>query len=266
MVRYKTTDEIECIRNSSLLVAKTLAEVAANIRPGVTTIALDKIAETFIRDHGAVPGFKGYQGFPATLCASPNAVVVHGFPGNCELKEGDILSVDCGVLMNGFYGDSAYTFAIGEVSEPVRRLMKTTYECLLLAIEAAIEGNRIGDISYAVQTHAEKSGYTVVRELVGHGLGRMLHEAPEVPNFGKKGSGLLMKQGLVLAIEPMINLGQRFVVQEKDGWTIRTADRKPSAHYEHTVAVGPGKADILSSFKFIEQALENNPNNTVIIR
>jgi methionyl aminopeptidase len=265
MVHYKTKEEIEYIRQSSLLVAKTLAEVAKEIKPGITTKSLDTIAETFIRDHGAIPGFKGYHGFPATLCMSPNEVVVHGFPGDNVLKEGDILSVDCGVLMNGYYGDSAYTFAIGEISDSVKRLLKITYQCLLIAIEHAVEGNYLGDLSYSIQSHAELNGYTVVRELVGHGLGRGLHEEPEVPNFGKKGKGLPLKEGLVIAIEPMINLGQRFVVQERDGWTIRTADRKPSAHYEHTVAIGKGKANILSTFKYIEEALLNNQNNSIII-
>lgn len=266
MIQYKTKEEIEYIRESSLLVAKTLGEVASMIRPGITTAALDKVAETFIRDHDAVPGFKGYHGFPATLCVSPNEVVVHGFPGNNELREGDILSIDCGVLKNGFYGDSAYTFAIGEIEESVKRLLRTTYQCLAIGIAAAIEGNTVGDLSSAIQHHAEHAGYTVVRELVGHGLGRMLHEPPEVPNYGKKGKGPVLKQGMVIAIEPMINLGQRFVVQEKDGWTIRTSDRKPSAHFEHTVAVGKEEADILSSFTYIEEALKNNPNNSIITR
>ncbi len=265
MVHYKTTEEIEYIRQSSLLVAKTLAEVAKEIRPGITTRMLDSIAETFIRDHGAIPGFKGYQGFPATLCMSPNEVVVHGFPGDNELKEGDILSVDCGVLMNGYYGDSAYTFAIGEISDLVKRLLKTTYQCLLIGIDHAVEGYTLGDLSYSIQKHAEDHGYTVVRELVGHGLGRGLHEEPEVPNFGKKGNGMTLKEGLVIAIEPMINLGQRFVVQGKDGWTIRTADRKPSAHFEHTVAVGKGKADVLSTFDYVKEALLNNQHNSIII-
>ena len=265
MVHYKTKEEIEYIRQSSLLVAKTLAEVAKEIRPGITTKVLDSIAETFIRDHGAIPGFKGYHGFPATLCMSPNEVVVHGFPGDNELKEGDILSVDCGVLMNGYYGDSAYTFAIGEVSDSVKRLLKTTYQCLLIGIDHAVEGFTLGDLSYSIQEHAEYQGYTVVRELVGHGVGRELHEAPEVPNFGRKGKGLTVKEGLVIAIEPMINLGQRFVVQGKDGWTIRTADRKPSAHYEHTVAVGKVKADVLSTFDYVKDALLNNQNNSIII-
>ncbi len=265
MIHYKTKEEIEYIRQSSLLVAKTLAEVAKKIRPGITTRELDKLAETFIRDHGGIPGFKGYHGFPYTLCMSPNEVIVHGFPSDAELNEGDILSVDCGVFMNGYYGDSAYTFAIGEVSNPVKRLLKTTYQCLLIGIENAVEGQVLGDISGSIQKHAEENGYTVVRELVGHGLGRSLHEAPEVPNFGKKGKGMPLKEGLVIAIEPMINLGQRFVVQENDGWTIRTADRKPSGHYEHTVAIGKKNADVLSTFRYIEEALLNNNNNSIII-
>jgi methionyl aminopeptidase len=266
MIEYKSDSEIESIRESSLLVAKTLGEVARQIRPGVKTIDLDRIAEEFIRDHGAIPGFKGYQGFAGTLCISPDEQVVHGIPGQRELKEGEIVSIDCGVLKNGFYGDSAYTFAVGEIDEATRRLLNVTYQCLMLGIEKAVEGNTLGDISSVIQEHAEKSGYGVVRELVGHGLGRKLHEPPEVPNFGKKGKGLTLRQGLVIAIEPMINMGKRFVVQEKDGWTIRTTDRKPSAHYEHTVAVRKEKADVLSSFQYIEEALLINKNNTVIIR
>ena len=264
MIFVKSKEEIELIRESSLLVSKTLAEVAKHIRPGITTKYLDQMAEQFIRDHQATPGFKGYHGFPYSLCISPNEVIVHGFPSERELREGEILSVDCGVLKNGYYGDSAYTFAIGEIASPVLKLLQTTYECLYLAIEKAIEGLYIGDISEAVQKHAERAGYGVVRELVGHGLGKQLHEAPEVPNFGQRGKGPRLKEGLVIAIEPMINMGTRHVVQEKDGWTIRTSDRKPSAHYEHTVAVGKGKADVLSSFGFIEQALKNNPNISVI--
>lgn len=265
MIQYKTEEEIALIRESSLLVAKTHAEVAGRIKPGMTTRELDRIAETFIRDHNASPGFKGYHGFPFTLCASPNEVVVHGFPNDRELQEGDILSIDCGVLKNGFYGDSAYTYAVGEVSDALKRLMRNTFQCLMLGIEVAVDGNTIGDIGYTIQSHAEKAGYTVVRELVGHGVGRNLHEAPEVPNFGKAGKGPGLKKGMVIAIEPMINLGQRFVVQEKDGWTIRTADRKPSAHYEHTIAIMQGKAEILSSFSYIEEALKKNINNTIII-
>jgi methionyl aminopeptidase len=266
MIEYKSDNEIEFIRESSLLVAKTLGEVAKHIRPGIKTIDLDRIAEEFIRDHNAVPGFKGYQGFSGTLCISPNDQVVHGIPGERILQEGEIVSIDCGVLKNGFYGDSAYTFAIGEIDDSTRRLLNVTYQCLMLGISHAVEGNTLGDISSAIQDHAENAGYSVVRELVGHGLGRKLHEPPEVPNFGKKGKGLTLRQGLVIAIEPMINLGKRFIVQEKDGWTIRTTDRKPSAHYEHTVAVRKNKADVLSSFQYIEEALKLNTHNTVIIR
>ncbi len=266
MIIYKTIEEIELIRQSSLLVAKTHGELARLIRPGLATIELDRLAETFIRDHGGIPAFKGYQGFPFTLCVSPNEIVVHGFPNNKPLQEGDILSIDCGVLMNGYYGDSAYTYAVGEIRDDVKRLLKTTYKCLQLGIDEAVEGNRLGDISWAIQNHAESAGYTVVRELVGHGVGRRLHEAPDLPNYGKKGRGERIKNGLVLAIEPMINLGQRFVVQGRDGWTIRTADRKPSGHYEHTIAVINGKAEKLSTFEYIEKELQNNKNNLVIIR
>lgn len=255
MVYYKTLEEIELIRKSSLLVGKTLAEVAREIAPGVTTEKLDKIAETFILDHGGVPAFKGYDGFPATLCISCNSAVVHGIPGKYELKEGDLISVDCGVLMNEFYGDSAYTFAVGEVAEEVQKLMRVTKESLLKAIEFARPGQRLGDISYAVQSHAEQNGFSVVRELVGHGIGRSLHEAPEVPNYGGRGRGMLLKEGLVIAVEPMINLGRKEVKKAKDNWTIVTADGKPSAHYEHTIAVTKNGVDVLSSFEFVEQVL-----------
>ncbi len=265
MIQLKTIEEIELIRESSLLVAKTHGELAKHIRPGITSMELDRIAETFIRDHGAVPGFKGYHGFPYTLCISPNEVVVHGFPKNEPLQEGDILSIDCGVLKNGYYGDSAYTFAVGEISPEKKRLLKTTFQCLMIGIEQLVEGNTLGDVSWAVQNHAEKAGYSVVRELVGHGLGRKLHEPPELPNFGRKGKGEAIKNGLVVALEPMINMGKRFVVQEKDGWTIRTTDRKPSGHYEHTVAVLNGKPEVLSTFAFIEESLKNNKYNSVII-
>ena len=266
MIIYKTIEEIELIRQSSLLVAKTHGELARLIRPGLPTIELDRLAETFIRDHGGIPGFKGYQGFPFTLCMSPNEVVVHGFPNNKPLQEGDIVSIDCGVLMNGYYGDSAYTYAVGEIRDDVKRLLKTTYKCLEIGIEQAVEGNRLGDISWAIQNHAENAGFTVVKELVGHGVGRRLHEPPDLPNYGKKGRGERIKNGLVLAVEPMINMGQRFVVQARDGWTIRTADRKPSGHYEHTIAVINGKAEKLSTFEYIEKALQENINNLVIIR
>ncbi len=246
------------MKESSLLVGKTLAEVAKLIRPGIETIVLDRMAEEFIRDHGAVPGFKGYNGFPYTLCISVNEQVVHGFPGHRPLLEGDIVSVDCGVLKNGFYGDSAYTFAVGTVQEEVRLLMKRTLESLYRAIEVAVEGNRIGDIGHAVQSHVEQYGYSVVRDLVGHGLGRELHEKPEVPNYGKRGTGIKLQEGMTLAIEPMVNLGSRQVVQMPDGWTISTADRRPSAHYEHDIVVRKGKAEILSTFDHIEAVINAN--------
>ena len=255
MIYFKTEEEIELIRDSSLLVGKTLAEVAGVIGPGIKTIVLDELAEAFIRDNGAVPGFKGYNGFPFTLCISVNEQVVHGFPGDRVLQDGDIVSVDCGVLKDGFYGDSAYTFPVGEVKPEILGLMKRTREALDLGIEAAADGGRVGDIGFTIQHYVEKYGYGVVRDLVGHGVGRHLHEKPEIPNYGKRGTGAKLKAGMVLAIEPMINLGVKNVVQESDGWTIRTADRMPSAHYEHTVAVRPGKAETLSSFQFIEEEL-----------
>ncbi len=257
MISLKTEEEIEIQRESSLLVGKTLAEVARHIRPGIKTIELDRIAETFIKDNKAVPGFKGYGGFPGSLCISVNDQVVHGIPGTYELKDGDIVSIDCGVLKNGFYGDSAYTFEVGEVDADIKKLIKTTKESLYLAIEQAVEGNRTGDIGYAIQSYIEPFGYGIVRELVGHGVGRQLHEKPEVPNYGKRGSGVKLKSGMVLAIEPMINLGTRAVKQEADGWTIRTADGKPSAHFEHDVAIRNGKADMLSSFEMIETVLKS---------
>jgi methionyl aminopeptidase len=255
MIYLKTDEEIELLRESSLLVGKTLAEVAKAIEPGVKTIKLDRIAETFIRDNGAVPGFKGYNGFPFTLCISVNEQVVHGFPSEEPLRDGDIVSIDCGVLKNGFYGDSAYTFAVGEVDEEVLLLMKRTKESLYEGIKMAVAGKRVGDIGHAVQSYVEQFGYAVVRDLVGHGLGRNLHEKPEVPNYGRRGQGPLLKSGMVLAIEPMINLGTKNVVQERDGWTIRTRDRKPSAHYEHDVAIRNGTADVLSTFDYIEEEL-----------
>lgn len=255
MIYLKTDEEIELLRESNLLVGMTLGELAKWIAPGITTLKLDKIAEEFIRDHGAVPGFLGYGGFPNTLCVSVNEQIVHGFPSNYELKDGDIVSIDCGTLKNGFNGDSAYTFCVGEVAYDVRRLLKTTKESLYLGIEQAVEGKRVGDISNAVQTYCEKKGYSVVREFCGHGVGKRLHEDPEVPNYGRRGCGPLLKSGMVIAIEPMINLGSRNIVIERDGWTTRTRDRKPSAHFEHTVAVREGKADILSSFKYVEEVL-----------
>ncbi len=257
MISLKTEEEIEIQRESSLLVGKTLAEVAKHVRPGIKSIELDHIAETFIRDHKAVPAFKGYGGFPGSLCISVNDQVVHGIPGNYELKDGDIASIDCGVLMNGFYGDYAYTFEVGEVDESIRTLVRVTKESLYLAIEQAIVGKRIGDIGHAVQSHVEPYGFGVVRELVGHGVGRQLHEKPEVPNYGKRGTGVKLKKGMVLAIEPMINMGDRAVKQEADGWTIRTVDGLPSAHFEHNVVVREGKAEFLSSFEMIENVLKS---------
>ncbi len=257
-VIYKTNEEIELLKESNQLVGKTLGEITKWIKPGVTTNYLDKIAEEFIRDNGGVPGFLNYGGFPNTLCISPNEQVVHGIPSDKAIEEGDILSVDCGVLMNGFYGDSAYTFPVGEVSEAKKKLMRITKESLYKGIENAIHGNRLGDIGAAVQQYVQKEGYSVVREMVGHGVGRDLHEDPQVKNYGKRGRGQLLREGLVIAIEPMINMGKQFIVQEEDGWTIRTADREPSAHFEHTVAVRKGKAEILSTFKYVEEVLNQN--------
>ena len=253
---YKTKEEIELIRESSLLVAKTLAEVAKVIKPGVTTLSLDKVAYQFINDNKAIPAFLNYNGFPNSLCISVNSQVVHGIPGKYELKEGDIVSVDCGVIKNKFFGDSAYTFPVGEVKSEVLNLLKVTKESLYKAIEMCIVGKRLGDIADAVQTYCEGYGFSVVRELVGHGIGQDLHESPEVPNYGKRGTGLKLEEGLVIAIEPMINLGKKAIKQDNDGWTIITADNLPSAHFEHTVAIGKNKADILSSFEYIEEALK----------
>ncbi len=256
----KTEEEIELIRESSLLVGKTLAEVAKIIRPGVSPLELDALAEEFIRDHGGVPGFKGYNGFPNTLCTSINAQVVHGIPSNNVLQDGDIISVDCGVLKNEFFGDVAYTFEVGDVSDEIKSLLETTKECLKAGIEAAKAGNRIGDIGSAVQTLAESKGYGVVRELVGHGLGKSLHEAPEVPNYGRKGNGMKLKEGLVLAIEPMINLGKRHVKQDEDGWTIITSDGLPSAHFEHDIVVRKNGAEVLSTHMYVEEVLNKLVN------
>ncbi len=260
MISYKTKEEIELIRQSSLLVGKTLAEVARHIKPGIKTIELDRIAENFIRDNKAVPAFKGYSGYPATLCVSVNDVIVHGIPGNYELKDGDLVSVDCGTLMNGFYGDSAYSFGVGEVSEEKKLLMQRTKESLYLGIKAAKAGNRVGNIGYEVQTYVESFGYSVVRELVGHGIGKDLHEKPEVANYGRRGEGTMLRPGLVICIEPMINLGKRYISQDKDGWTIRTADNMPSAHFEHQILVTEGEPTILSSFDEIENVLKAKAN------
>ena len=246
MIFVKTGEEIELLRESNRLVGMTLGEMAKHIRPGISTLELDRIAEEFIRDHGAEPGFLGYGGFPNTLCISVNDVVVHGIPSEkCVLQEGDIVSIDCGTLKNGFYGDSAYTFEVGEVDEEIRKLLRVTKESLYKGIGKAVAGMRIGDIGHAVQSHCEAEGYSVVREMVGHGVGHDLHEEPQVPNYGRQGQGVKLKEGMVIAIEPMINLGKRHIYQEADGWTIRTRDKKPAAHFEHTVAVGKNSADIL---------------------
>jgi len=255
-VNYKSVEEIELIRESALLVGKTLGEIAKVIGPGVKTIELNKLAETFIRDHKGVPAFLNYNGFPYSLCISLNNQVVHGFPSDRPLVEGDLVSVDCGVVLHKYYGDSAYTFAIGEVSETVKNLMKVTKECLYLGIDKAVAGLRVGDIGYAVQEHAERNGFGVVKELVGHGVGVRLHEKPEVPNYGKRGSGIKLEEGMVIAIEPMINAGRAGVRFWDDGWTVSTSDGKPSCHYEHTVAVNKGKADILSTFSYVEEVLK----------
>ena len=255
MIYLKTDEEIELLREANLVVARTLAEVAKVIAPGVTTLKLDAVAEEYIRSQGAVPGFKGYGGFPGTLCVSVNENVVHGIPSNYALREGDIVSVDCGAVKDGCNGDSTYTFCVGEVAGEVKNLLRTNKESLYVGIEKAVEGNRIGDIGHAVQEYCEKRGYSVVRELCGHGVGKRLHEEPDVPNYGRKGTGPLIKNGMVIAIEPMINMGSKNIVIERDGWTCRTKDRKPSAHFEHTIAVHGGKPDILSSFAYVEEVL-----------
>jgi methionyl aminopeptidase len=257
MIYIRSDEEIELIKISAQILGKAHAEVAKLIRPGVTTKELDKVAETFIKDNGGSPSFLGYNKFPASLCISVNDVVVHGIPGRYEVRDGDIISIDCGVKLNGYHSDSAYTYPVGTVSPAVRRLLARTKESLYMGIEKAVEGNRVGDVGYAVQTYAEKFGYSVVRELVGHGVGQNLHEAPEVPNYGKRGQGPKLHEGMILAIEPMINFGKKAIVQERDGWTIRTVDRKPSAHFEHTVAVRKGKAEILTTFEYIEAVTAN---------
>lgn len=260
MIYYKTKAEIELARESALLVSKTLTETAKLLRPGVTTLALDKFIGTFIRDHGASPSFLNYHGYPFNSCMSVNDVVVHGFANENELKEGDIISIDVGAYKNGFHGDHAYTFAIGNPGEAVAQLIRVTKESLYKGIEKATAGNRVGDISFAIQEHTEKKyGYGVVRELVGHGLGRSMHEDPQVANYGKRGSGTKLREGLILAIEPMINLGRREVFTEPDGWTVRTVDHSVSVHFEHDVCVQKNKADILSDYSIIEEAERNNP-------
>ncbi len=249
---YKTKEDIELIRQSATILGKLHGELAKMIKVGVQTITLDKFADEYIKDHNGIPSFKNYNGFPNALCISVNDAVVHGLPSEYELKEGDVISVDCGVLYKGFHSDSAYTHAVGEIKPETAELLRVTKESLYLAIAEVKQGNRLGDVGYAVQRHAEKHGFTVVRELVGHGIGRKLHEEPQVPNYGKRGNGVIFREGLVLAIEPMINLGQRFIEQIADG-TVRTIDRKPSAHFEHTVAIIGGKCEVLTTFDYIEK-------------
>lgn len=255
MIYLKTREEIELCRAASQMVSRTLGLIAREIKEGVELLHLDRLAEQYIRDNGGIPAFKGYGGFPATLCISVNEAVVHGIPDRRVIKDGDIVSVDCGVKLNGFHGDHAYTFTIGNVSPEALKLVEVTKECLYLGIEQCRLNGHIGDISYAVQKHAESNGYGVVRELVGHGLGRDLHEKPDVPNYGSRGSGKKIKNGMVLAIEPMINMGTKSVRQLNDGWTIVTVDKKPSAHFEHNVAVIDGRTEVLSTFDYVEEAL-----------
>ncbi len=267
MIYYKTREEIELIRDCSLLLSKALAEVAKLLKPGMLPATLDKVAEEFIRDHGGEPAFKGYKKFPYTLCVSVNENVVHGFPTGKELKEGDVVSLDSGVKKNGFFSDSAYTFMLGEVGEEAERLVVASKEALFLGIDKAVAGNRVGDISFAIQDFIEREKrYHVVRELVGHGIGKTLHEDPEVPNYGRRGTGAMLREGLVIAIEPMVNRGTQKVVQEDDGWTIRTSDRSVSAHYELMVAVRRNReADLLTAFSFIEAEVAKNPNLKPVI-
>ena len=260
MVIYKTAGQIEQMRQSALLVSQTLSEVAKILKPGLTTLELDIMIGEYIRDHKAIPAFLNFHGYPYNSCLSVNDVVVHGFPNKNELKEGDIISVDIGTILDGWYGDHAYTFAIGDPGQEIMKLITTTKASLYKGIEKAVAGNRIGDIGFAIQEHAEKkNGYGVVRELVGHGLGRSMHEDPQVPNYGKKGNGTKLKEGTVIAIEPMINMGTRNVFTEADGWTVRTADGKPSVHFEHDVAIGKTKADVLSDYGIIEKEEARNP-------
>lgn len=256
MIRYKSDEEIELIRKSGDVLGRTHAELAKNIKPGLKTNELEVIANSFIKDNGGVPSFKGFKGFKYALCISVNEVVVHGFPSDYELKEGDVISIDCGVKLNGYHADSAYTYPVGQISAEKQNLLKVTKESLYVGIEQAKLGARMGDIGFAIQNYVETNKYSVVRELVGHGLGKELHEKPEVPNYGKRGKGQVLQKGLVIAIEPMVNMGKKNIVQERDGWTIRTADRLPSAHFEHTVAIKNGVADILTTFKYIEEVLK----------
>ncbi len=260
MIIIKTPEEIDLMRESALIVSRTLGIVASEIKPGITTLSLDKLAEEFIRDQGAEPGFLGLYDFPNTLCMSPNAQIVHGIPNDTPLNEGDIISVDCGALKNGFYGDHAYTFEVGEVAEETKKLLQITKESLYVGMREFRAGNRVGDVGSAIQNYTEKHGYGVVRELVGHGLGKVMHEDPEMPNYGRRGRGKKFKEGMVVAIEPMINMGTQRINQLKDGWTILTADGKPSAHFEHDVAIINGKPELLSTFKYIYDALGISSN------
>lgn len=255
MIKIKTRAEIELMRESALLVSKTLGMLAKEVKPGITTLYLDKLAEEFIRDHGGIPGFLGLYNFPNTLCVSPNAQVVHGIPNEKPLENGDIVSIDCGVLKNGFFGDHAYTFEVGEVTPEVKKLLDITKESLYMGIREFRVGKRVEDVGFAIQNHVEKHGYGVVRELVGHGLGKEMHEDPQMPNYGKRGRGKKFVEGMVVAIEPMINMGTHKIDQLKDGWTILTRDRKPSAHFEHDVAIVNGKPELLSTFQYIYETL-----------
>lgn len=263
MVHLKNKEEIELMRASALIVSRTLGLVAEKVGPGVTPLELDKIAHEYIADQGAIPGFLGFGGFPNTLCISVNEAVVHGIPSNRAFEEGDIVSIDCGAIKNEFYGDHAYTFAVGEVSPEVEKLLRVTKESLYLGIDQMRAGKRIGDIGFAIQEHAEQFGYGVVRELVGHGLGKSMHEDPQVPNYGRRGKGKRIQDGMVLAVEPMINLGTKDVMMLEDDWTIVSADKQYSAHFEHDIAVVNGTPDILSTFDFVEEALENRGLNAM---
>lgn len=266
MIKQKTREEIELMRESALVVSKTLGMLASEVKPGVTTLYLDKLAEDFIRDQGAVPGFLGLYDFPNTLCMSPNSQVVHGIPNNTPLVEGDIISIDCGAIKNGFYGDHAYTFAVGEIAPETQKLLQVTKESLYVGIREFKIGNRVGDVGYAIQQYCEKHGYGVVRELVGHGIGKIMHEDPEMPNYGRRGRGKKFVEGQVVAIEPMINLGTQKIRQHKDGWTITTLDNKPSAHFEHNVAIVDGKPELLSTFQYIYDALGIESNEELEFR
>lgn len=255
MIIVKTKEEIELMRESALVVSRTLGILAKEVKPGVTTLQLDKIAEDYIRSQDAIPGFLGLYDFPNTLCVSPNSQVVHGIPNNTPLQEGDIISIDCGAIKNGFYGDHAYTFPVGEIATETQKLLDVTKESLYIGIREFKANNRIGDVGYAIQKYCEDHGYGVVRELVGHGLGRKMHEDPEMPNYGKRGRGKKFIEGMVIALEPMINLGTHRIKQHNDGWTITTKDDKPSAHYEHNIAIVDGKPELLSTFKYVYDAL-----------